>query len=153
MECSHIYHAAALCTWPALDLYTTHNMDNMKHARLPAHCRPYTFSRLGWGGAAITVGVVACEPRPCAPHCWPPALQSTAHAPSSASHPPAATSHHECNILSATLIPSVISRAIHAGAALYSSRMITQLKLAVPEAVLFGDIGHAAYGTLVSTKT
>jgi hypothetical protein len=30
--------------------------------------------------------------------------------------------------------------------------MITQLKLAVPEAVLFGDIGHAAYGTLVSSQ-
>jgi hypothetical protein len=27
--------------------------------------------------------------------------------------------------------------------------MITQLKLEVPDAVLFGDIGHAAYGTLV----
>lgn len=41
----------------------------------------------------------------------------------------------------------------NAGAALYSSRMITQLKLAVPEAVLFGDIGHAAYGTLVSAQS
>ena len=31
--------------------------------------------------------------------------------------------------------------------------MITQLKLAVPEAVLFGDIGHAAYGTVVSLQS
>ena len=69
MGCSHMYHAAALCTWPALGWFTTHNTEHLKHARLPAHCRPYTFSRLGWGGAAITVGVVACEPLPWTLHC------------------------------------------------------------------------------------
>lgn len=32
---------------------------------------------------------------------------------------------------------------------MYSSRMYTRLKLRIPEAVIFGDIAHAAYGTLV----
>lgn len=56
LSCCSAVHMA--CT--RLLRYTQYG--KLKHARLTAHCRPYTFSRLGWGGAAITVGVVACEP-------------------------------------------------------------------------------------------
>jgi hypothetical protein len=41
-------------------------------------CRPYTFSLLGWGGAAITVGIVACGSR--LPTCECRCLASTSRA-------------------------------------------------------------------------
>ena len=40
--------------------------------------------------------------------------------------------------------------AATAGLTVYSGSMFGRLRLAVPDAVLFGDIGHAAFGRMVS---
>jgi hypothetical protein len=45
----------------------------------------------------------------------------------------------------------VLNPGLSAGLTVYSGIMFGRLRLAVPDAVLFGDIGHAAFGRVVSS--